>query len=97
MKAFGLKILLIAQLLLFPLYLTSVLADPPGPPSPGANPAGHGGHPVGYNTGAPIEDGIGVLLLLGLSYGTFKVYKSWKKKQELKGDDRTVQTLSETK
>jgi len=99
MKKSVLRFLLIAQLFLAPLFITGIFADPPGPPSPGNSPIGNGGSPVGKNNmeGSPIEDGIGILLVLGITYGAFKVYEIWKKKLELKGEDKSVGNLSEVK
>jgi hypothetical protein len=64
------RIFLIAQLILVPFIISDVLADPPGPPLPGGNPVSGGGTPVG----APIDDGIVVLLALGIAYGSYKIY-----------------------
>ena len=68
MKKLLLRIFLLTQFLLVPLFITGVFADPPGPPGPGGDPLGNGGIPVG----GPIEDGIGILLALGLAYGCYK-------------------------
>ncbi len=51
------------------------LSDVPPPPGPGGGPGG-GGVPVG----APIDDGIGILLALGLAYGGKKLYIMRKEK-----------------
>ena len=70
---------LIVQFMLIELFISSVFADPPGPPGPGGTPTS-GGTPVG----APIDDGIGILLALGIAYGCYKIYIIWKKKVALK-------------
>jgi hypothetical protein len=57
---------------------TALLAQ--GPPDPPEDP-GDGGGPVGGS--APIDSGIGILLTLGAAYGTRKVYKAFKEKDEL--------------
>ena len=75
-----LRISLIFLLILVPLFIAGVFADPPGPPNPGGPPGSNGGVPVG----APIDSGIGVLLALGLIYGCYKIYEIWKKRIALK-------------
>ncbi len=57
---------------LIPTLLT--FADPPGPPGPGG-PGTAGGTPVG----APIDDGITILLALGIGYAVYKLYETRKK------------------
>jgi hypothetical protein len=69
-----LKVFIISQLSLFSLVSIGVFADPPGPPTPGGNPIGNG-DPVG----APIENGVFILILMGIAYGSFKLYRSRKK------------------
>jgi len=58
----------IALLLFFlPAFNVPLYAeDPPPPPNGGGTPVGSGGIPVG---GAPLDGGIGILLLLGAGYG----------------------------
>jgi hypothetical protein len=68
------RIFLIAQLILVPLFMTGVFADPPGPPGPGGDPGASGGVPVG----APFGDGIFILLTLAVTYGSFKLYQMLK-------------------
>ncbi|MGA2822116.1 MAG: hypothetical protein ABSE72_01165 [Bacteroidales bacterium] len=79
MKRLPLRIFLIAQLIIVPLFITGIFADPPGPPGPGPSPVGPG-PPVG----APIDDGICILLALGIAYGCYKIYEIWKKKAAAK-------------
>ncbi|MEI6883536.1 MAG: hypothetical protein WCO02_03555 [Bacteroidota bacterium] len=50
-----------------------VLAD--GPPPPPSDPGSGGGGPVG----APIDGGLGILLVMGVVYGGKKLYKARKK------------------
>ena len=76
MKAL-LKPLLFSLFLIFCMAFAQVsLADSPldsPPPPPG------GGHGGGGNTqGAPIDGGLGILLVLGAGYGARKLYKTWK-------------------
>ncbi len=71
-------------MLSLPLFMNSVLADPPGPPNPGGNPAGNGGVPVG----APIDNGIFVLLALAIGYGAYKIYEI--RKAKLKAADDSI-------
>ena len=53
-----------------------MLAQTPRPPHPnGGNTPGPGNTPVGGTTGAPISDGVVVLLSLGAAYGAFKLYR----------------------
>ena len=63
----------IAFLLVFPgVLVMSIFADPPDP----VNPPAPGGSPVnnGEPVGAPIDGGIGFLLLLCAGYGVKKIY-----------------------
>jgi hypothetical protein len=69
MKRAILKVLLVAQLIVMPLFLAGVFADPPGPPGPGGDPGSSGGVPVG----APIDNGVVFLIGLGLVYGCYKL------------------------
>lgn len=65
-------------LLLSALFVASqvLLAQPPDPPGdPGA-----GGDPIGG--GAPVGSGIGILLTLGVAYGSKKVWDSRRKIEE---------------
>ena len=75
---------LVVQLILVPLFIAGVFADPPGPPNPGGDPGGGGG---GTPVGAPIDDGILILLALGITYGCYKIYEIWKRKTELKEEE----------
>jgi hypothetical protein len=72
---------MIKKILLFSVVFFSfsgvILADPPGPPDPGGNPVGTGGVPVG----APIDNGIYGLLILGVGYAVWTLYTA-KKKQK---------------
>jgi|WetSurMetagenome_2_1015567.scaffolds.fasta_scaffold351018_1 hypothetical protein len=77
------RIVLVVQFILLPLLISGVFADPPGPPGPGGDPGGSGGIPVG----GPIDDGIGILLALGITYGCFKIYEIWKKRAALKQEE----------
>jgi hypothetical protein len=72
------KCLCCAMLVFLFLVTPAVLADPPGPPGPGGNPASGGSAPVG----APVDDGILVLLVLGTAYGGYKIYKNQLSRQE---------------
>jgi hypothetical protein len=80
MKKNLLRFLLVVQFLILPMLISGVIADPPGPPGPGGPPGGGGGIPVG----GPIDDGIGILLALGITYGCFKLYEIWRKRESLK-------------
>jgi hypothetical protein len=77
MKILLRKVLFVISLLFLLLVNTAVFADEPGPPNPGGNPAGNG--PAGP-TGGPINDGIYILLVLGIAYVGFKTYEIRKKK-----------------
>jgi hypothetical protein len=83
MKKLFRRIFLVAQLITLPLFISGVFADPPGPPNPGGDPSGNGGVPVG----APIDNGIGVLLILGMVYGCYKIYEILKKRSEMKEEE----------
>ncbi len=70
--------------LIYPLLIATfvsltivVSADPP-PPPPGNPSIGGGGTPVG----APIDSGLGVLLILGAAYSAMKLYHARKLTQE---------------
>jgi hypothetical protein len=67
-----------ARLFLFGFFVFAsslvVLADNPGPPPPGGDPTGTGGTPVG----APIDDGLFILLALSVGYGMYKLYETVK-------------------
>lgn len=66
---------LIAQFMLMELFITGAFAD--GTPPPGGTPVGTGGTPVSTR----IDDGIGILLVLGIAYGCYKIYEILKKKK----------------
>jgi hypothetical protein len=72
----AIRILSVIALILIPTITNYVLADPPGPPGPGGNPASGGGTPVG----APVDNGILILLFLGIAYGAYKIYELRKAK-----------------
>jgi hypothetical protein len=64
------KLWLIVVFLLNSMFMLNSVADPPIPPPP------PGGHGLGGNQqGAPIDGGLGILLVLGAAYGTKKLYK----------------------
>lgn len=74
------KSLLILVILLTGLGMFHANADEPldsPPPPPGG---GHGGG--GNSQGAPIDGGLGILLLLGAGYGAKKIYVVRKDKKE---------------
>ena len=70
---------IIALLILLPLFITGVFADPRGPLGPGGDPIGGGGS----QAGGPIEDGIGVLIALSVAYGAYTIVGIWRKKGTL--------------
>jgi len=88
MEKLFLKLLFIANLILLPFFSSINQADPPGPPGPGNNPSGSGGHSVGTNdpTGAPIGDGSCMLMTFATAYGLYKLYKHKKKGLKLKNE-----------
>jgi hypothetical protein len=53
-----------------------MLAQPPHPN--GGNAPGAGNTPVGGTTGAPLSDGVALLLSLGAAYGACKIYQARK-------------------
>jgi hypothetical protein len=53
------------------------LADPPGAPDPPLPPGSHGGE---GQVSAPIDGGLGIVLLLSAGYGVLKVRKARKSK-----------------
>jgi hypothetical protein len=70
------NILLVIVFVLFPLFINSLLAELPAPPGTGPASAPNGGTPVG----APVDNGILVLILLGTVYGAYKLYMLRKEK-----------------
>ena len=72
MKRITQKVLVLLLFTILPALLT--FADPPGPPGPGG-PGTAGGTPVG----APINDGLTILLALGIGYAVYKFYELRKK------------------
>lgn len=75
MKHFISRAILLMHCLLFSTLFT--LADPPGPPPPGGDPT-LGGTPVG----APIQDGLLILVGLGIGYGIYKFYEIRRERKE---------------
>ena len=72
------KILFIILLLIsFTLFADNPNPPPEGPHQEGgADKPGHGhGHGHGGGEGAPIDGGLGILLILGAVYGSKKLYK----------------------
>jgi len=67
------KLILIFLFIVAPVSM--LMADDPGPPSPGGDPTGSGGQPIG----APIDGGLSILLAMGAAYGGIKLYHSRKK------------------
>ncbi len=63
------NILLLIMILLSPVIAS--FGESPGPPNPGGNPPNGGGVPVG----APIDGGLSILLVLGIGYGSRKIYQ----------------------
>ncbi len=72
MKIMLTKITILATAFLIQSRIT--FADPPGPPDPGGDPAG-GGVPVG----APLDHGVMILLILGVSYVLWRFFSARKK------------------
>ena len=67
------KLLLTLAFLFTTLFMFNAMAEEPldnPPPPPGG---GHGGG--GNQQGAPIDGGLGILLILGAGYGAKKLYK----------------------
>lgn len=67
-------------LIAFTMLSFGAFAQVPPPP-----PSGHGsgGNQPADGGGAALTGGIGVLMALGGAYGGKKLYKAWKKKNEL--------------
>jgi len=61
--------MMIAALLMFPLFITAQTKDPGDPPG---GPGEPGGDPIGG--GAPIGSGLVILLTMGAAYGGKKLY-----------------------
>jgi len=74
----------------FAVISIQLFADPPGPPSPGGDPTTErGSRCVGGRedpSGAPIGDGIGIILVLSVIYGTWKIYSSRKENTEIQDE-----------
>jgi hypothetical protein len=56
----------------------SAFADNPAPPPPGGDPGSNGGTPVG----APIDGGVTALLVMGVAYGSKKIWSAFSVKNE---------------
>ncbi|MCX6245403.1 MAG: hypothetical protein NTU98_11975 [Bacteroidetes bacterium] len=82
MKKTFLRIIFTVQMMLLPIFTASIFADPPGPPSPGGDPNPHAGG-TGLPVGGPIDDGLGLLLALGIAYGAYRFYDIWKSKKAI--------------
>jgi hypothetical protein len=81
MKKVLMRIFLLVQLIIVPIFISGIFAAPPGPPpNPGGNPSLTGG---GVAVGASIDDGLTILLTLGLAYGCYRLYAIWKKKRSI--------------
>ncbi|MEI7661021.1 MAG: hypothetical protein WCK34_02425 [Bacteroidota bacterium] len=65
----------IMSMFMIQLHADNPLDSPPPPPG-----GGHGGG--GNPQGAPIDSGTGILMLLGVSYGTQKIIKNWKAEKQ---------------
>ncbi|MEI6455230.1 MAG: hypothetical protein WCO93_02985 [bacterium] len=78
MKKIIKSLLLISLLTFATLISLPVLADPPGPP------ADHGQTGNQDPVGAPIDGGLGILVILAGSagYGSYKLYKAKKAEKE---------------
>jgi len=61
--------MMIAALLMFPLFITAQTKDPGNPPE---GPGEPGGDPIGG--GAPVGSGLVILLTMGAAYGGKKLY-----------------------
>ncbi|MCK9422758.1 MAG: hypothetical protein M0Q38_09175 [Bacteroidales bacterium] len=76
------KFLTLLSLIICAIFITKPLkANPPDPP------AHHGETTNQDPAAAPIDGGLGILLLLGAGYGGRKLYKSRKKKEEAENDE----------
>ena len=69
--------MMIAALLMFPLFITAQTKDPGDPPGGGGDP---GGDPIGG--GAPIGSGLVILLTMGAVYGGKKLYTLYTEDKE---------------
>ena len=68
------KTLIVFLLLFLPAFHVQLHAeDPPPPPNGGGTPVGSGGTPVG---GAPLDGGVGILLMLGAGYGVVQLFSA---------------------
>jgi hypothetical protein len=76
-----LKVLLLLAFMPGGIFVAVLSADPPpNPPSPPG-----GGHGSGNNqppAGAPIDGGLGILLVLGTAFGGIRLYKIREGKKE---------------
>jgi hypothetical protein len=80
MKKNIIKLVLILSFSVTSIAIMAQGAAPPPPPSGGIGQSGDQNQGGG---GAPIGSGLGILLALGAAYGSKKVYKVWKDKDEL--------------
>lgn len=75
------KSLVFLLLIICSMFVSNgVFADPPGPPTD----HGAGGNQNPGPVGAPIDGGLGILVILAGSagYSGLKLYKAWKKEKE---------------
>ena len=63
----------------------AVMADPPTPPPDPSSGGGHGG-PVG----APIDGGLGILMVMGVAYGGRKFHQARKSKKKLAKEGQAI-------
>lgn len=75
--------IIVFALMIFPAISNLVLGDPPAPPNPGGSPVG-----TGTPVGAPVDNGILILLALGVIYGAYKIYELKKRVKSLEEPTR---------
>ena len=71
----ALKIFTLTAFLIFaPIVVSNVFSQVPPPPPPG----GGSGNPTPVGGAAPIGSGLVVMLMMGVAYGSKKIYNAFK-------------------
>jgi hypothetical protein len=79
MKKLSIRIFFGTQLVLVTLFITAIFADPPAIPILSNSLASVGSIHVGDSAaGSPTGDILGIMLVLGIAIGCYKIFELWK-------------------
>jgi hypothetical protein len=79
MKKISIRIFFVTQLILVTLFITAIFADPPAIPILNNSLTSVGNVHVGDNAGGlPTGDILGIMLVLGIAIGCYKIFELWK-------------------